>query len=139
MYGHEDCYVGRALERLTVTTMMLCRDSAPVVELVEKARSGGPFVCTVEGMTETQRTPEGMSSKPRIKPADAEDGRPVSISARLGRLQFHYSGKFRVLQIADIQDGPKVSKDTITLIEASLDFLRQPDRRLRSGVRRFIP
>ena len=55
-----------------------------------------------------------MSSKPRIKPADAEDGRPVSISARLGRLQFHYSGKFRVLQIADIQDGPKVSKDTIT-------------------------
>ena len=60
-------------------------------------------------MTETQRTPEGMSSKPRIKPADAEDGRPVSISARLGRLQFHYSGKFRVLQIADIQDGPKVS------------------------------
>ena len=69
-------------------------------------------------MTETQRTPEGMSSKPRIKPADAEDGRPVSISARLGRLQFHYSGKFRVLQIADIQDGPKVSKDTIALIEA---------------------
>ena len=26
-----------------------------------------------------------------------------------------------MLQIADIQDGPKVSKDTITLIEASLD------------------
>jgi len=83
-------------------------------------------------MTETQRTPEGMSSKPRIKPADAEDGRPVSISARLGRLQFHYSGKFRVLQIADIQDGPKVSKDTITLIEASLDATR-PDLVIFSG------
>lgn len=73
-----------------------------------------------------------MSSKPRIKPADAEDGRPVSISARLGRLQFHYSGKFRVLQIADIQDGPKVSKDTITLIEASLDATR-PDLVIFSG------
>lgn len=83
-------------------------------------------------MTETQRTPEGMSSKPRIKPADAEDGRPVSISARLGRLQFHYSGKFRVLQIADIQDGPKVSKDTIALIEASLDATR-PDLVIFSG------
>ena len=83
-------------------------------------------------MTETQRTPEGMSSKPRIKPADAEDGRPVSISARLGRLQFHYSGKFRVLQIADIQDGPKVSKDTIALIEASLDAAR-PDLVIFSG------
>ena len=134
MYGHEDCYVGRALERLTVTTMMLCRDSAPVVELVRKGplRRAFSFVCTVEGMTETQRTPEGMSSKPRIKPADAEDGRPVSISARLGRLQFHYSGKFRVLQIADIQDGPKVSKDTITLIEASLDATR-PDLVIFSG------
>ena len=73
-----------------------------------------------------------MSSKPRIKPADAEDGRPVSISARLGRLQFHYSGKFRVLQIADIQDGPKVSKDTIALIEASLDATR-PDLVIFSG------
>ena len=85
-------------------------------------------------MTETQRKPEGMSSKPRIKPANAEDGRPVSISARLGRLQFHYSGKFRVLQIADIQDGPKVSKDTITLIEASLDATR-PDLVIFSGNR----
>lgn len=42
VYGHEDCYVERALERLTVTTMMLCRDSALGV-LVEKARFGGPF------------------------------------------------------------------------------------------------
>ena len=45
-----------------------------------------------------------------------DDERPVSISARLGRLQFHRSGKFRVLQLADIQDGPKVSKDTISRI-----------------------
>ena len=56
----------------------------------------------------------------------SDDERPVSISARLGRLQFHRSGKFRVLQLADIQDGPKVSKDTIRLIEASLDAAR-PD------------
>ncbi|MBT1170543.1 metallophosphoesterase [Bifidobacterium sp. SO4] len=82
-------------------------------------------------MTETQRAPEGMT-KPRIKPADAEDDRPVSISARLGRLQFHHSGKFRVLQIADIQDGPKIAKDTMALIEASLDATR-PDLVIFSG------
>lgn len=71
-------------------------------------------------------------SKPRIKPADAEDDRPVSISARLGRLQFHNSGKFRVLQVADIQDGPKIAKDTMSLIEASLDASR-PDLVIFSG------
>ncbi|TPF93503.1 metallophosphoesterase [Bifidobacterium sp. UTBIF-78] len=83
-------------------------------------------------MTETQRAPEGLMSKPRIKPADAEDDRPVSISARLGRLQFHNSGKFRVLQVADIQDGPKIAKDTMSLIEASLDASR-PDLVIFSG------
>lgn len=77
-------------------------------------------------MTESQRTTDGISSRPRIKPASADDDRPVSVSARLGRLQFHQSGKFRVLHIADIQDGPKVSKDTIRLMEASLDATR-PD------------
>lgn len=55
-----------------------------------------------------------------------EDVRPLSVSARLGRLQFHTSGKFRVLQFADIQDGPKVSKDTVRLIAAALDASR-PD------------
>lgn len=58
--------------------------------------------------------------------------RPVSVSARLGRLQFHRSGKFRVLQFADIQDGPKIAKDTIRLIEASLDASR-PDVVIFSG------
>lgn len=90
------------------------------------------FMGTVEAMTETQRAPEGLMSKPRIKPADAEDDRPVSISARLGRLQFHNSGKFRVLQVADIQDGPKIAKDTMSLIEASLDASR-PDLVIFSG------
>ncbi|PST47946.1 serine/threonine protein phosphatase [Bifidobacterium callitrichos] len=77
-------------------------------------------------MTETQRASEGMSSKPRIRPAEAGETRPLSISARLGRLQFHTSGKFRVLQVADIQAGAKVAKDTIRLIGASLDAVR-PD------------
>ncbi|WP_043164709.1 metallophosphoesterase [Bifidobacterium callitrichos] len=77
-------------------------------------------------MTETQRAPEGLSSKPRIRPAEAGETRPLSISARLGRLQFHTSGKFRVLQVADIQAGAKVAKDTIRLIGASLDAVR-PD------------
>ena len=36
---------------------------------------------------------------------------PLSISARLGRLQFHLSGKFRVLQCADVQDGLRISQD----------------------------
>ncbi|BDR53576.1 hypothetical protein KIM372_14830 [Bombiscardovia nodaiensis] len=55
-----------------------------------------------------------------------EDGRPLSISARLGRLQFHHSGKFRVLQLADVQEGPKVSPDTVRLIAAACDAAR-PD------------
>lgn len=50
----------------------------------------------------------------------------VSVSARLGRLQFHHSGKFRVLQLSDVQDGPKVSADTISLIAAACDASR-PD------------
>ncbi|BDR54144.1 hypothetical protein KIMH_02550 [Bombiscardovia apis] len=55
-----------------------------------------------------------------------EDDRPLSVSARLGRLQFHHSGKFRVLQLADVQEGPKVSPDTIRLIAAACDAAR-PD------------
>ena len=51
---------------------------------------------------------------------------PLSISARLGRLQFHLSGKFRVLQCADVQDVPKVSSDTIRLIESACSAVR-PD------------
>ncbi|WP_137652591.1 metallophosphoesterase [Bifidobacterium moukalabense] len=77
-------------------------------------------------MTELQHAAKAASTRPRIQPAEEGDGRPLSISARLGRLQFHQSGKFRVLQFADIQDGPKVSADTIKLIEASLDATR-PD------------
>lgn len=77
-------------------------------------------------MSEQSRGDKNRSSRPRIHPAEASDDRPVSVSARLGRLQFHESGKFRVLQFADIQDGPKVSSDTIRLIEASLDATR-PD------------
>ncbi|PJM75495.1 metallophosphoesterase family protein [Bifidobacterium simiarum] len=50
----------------------------------------------------------------------------MSVSVRLGRLQFHHSGKFRVLQLSDIQDGPKVSPDTVRLIEAACDAAR-PD------------
>lgn len=84
------------------------------------------IIATVGDMTETQRAPEGLSSKPRIRPAEAGETRPLSISARLGRLQFHTSGKFRVLQVADIQAGAKVAKDTIRLIGASLDAVR-PD------------
>lgn len=57
---------------------------------------------------------------------------PLSVSARLGRLQFHRSGKFRVLQFSDIQDGPKVSPDTIHLIAATCDAAR-PDLVIFTG------
>ena len=75
-------------------------------------------------MTELQHA--AKATRPRIQPAEEHDHRPISVSARLGRLQFHQSGKFRVLQLTDIQDGPKVSQDTVRLIEASLDATR-PD------------
>ena len=35
-------------------------------------------------------------------------------------LRFNSDGSFRVLQLADIQDGPNVRKDTIRLIEAAI-------------------
>lgn len=35
-------------------------------------------------------------------------------------LRFNSDGTFRVLQMADIQDGPNVRKDTIRLIEAAI-------------------
>lgn len=57
---------------------------------------------------------------------DVADDGPLSVSARLGRLQFHNSGKFRLLQFSDVQDGPKVSSDTVRLIEAACDAAR-PD------------
>ena len=36
-------------------------------------------------------------------------------------LKFRPNGKFRIMQIADIQDTQITSKDTIELIEAALD------------------
>lgn len=57
---------------------------------------------------------------------------PMSVSARLGKLQFHLSGKFRVLQFADVQDAPKISKDTIKLIESACDAVK-PDIVIFSG------
>jgi hypothetical protein len=71
-------------------------------------------------------------SRPRIQPVHSRDARPVSVSARLGRLQFHDSGKFRVLVMADIQDAAEINKDTIRLIEASLDATR-PDLVIFTG------
>lgn len=64
--------------------------------------------------------------------ASQQRDRSLSISARLGRLQFHNSGKFRVLQLSDIQDGPKVSADTIKLIAAACDAAR-PDLVVLTG------
>lgn len=94
------------------------------------------------GMTENQSTSQPLSSRQQSSPEEVQvrtnrwvSGKmanSTSISARLGRLQFHNSGKFRVLQLADIQDGPKVAADTIKLIEASLDAAR-PDVVIFSG------
>lgn len=81
--------------------------------------------CTSVVHMSTPRTHDA-ASRPRIQPAEAGDTRSLSISARLGRLQFHNSGKFRVLQLADIQDGPRIAADTIRLIEAAADTVR-PD------------
>lgn len=36
-------------------------------------------------------------------------------------LRFHDDGTFRVLQMADIQDGPEVNRDTIRMIEAAIN------------------
>lgn len=83
-------------------------------------------------MTDHSRVNKNSLSRPRIQPAQSWDTRPVSVSARLGRLQFHDSGKFRVLVAADIQDGPKINGDTIRLLAASLDAVR-PDLVIFTG------
>lgn len=56
----------------------------------------------------------------------------TSVSMRLGRLQFHRSGKFRVLQVADIQEGVKVSADMIHLLQKACDEAR-PDLVIFTG------
>ncbi|WP_300766335.1 metallophosphoesterase [uncultured Bifidobacterium sp.] len=80
-------------------------------------------------MSELQRAVRTLSSRARdrvVSPEDPADSRPVSISARLGCLQFHESGKFRVLQIADVQAGGTVSRDTVRLLSAAIGVAR-PD------------
>lgn len=81
----------------------------------------GPTCTSVDDMSDKQRP----DSRPNHGTCNATR-RPTSVSARLERLQFHESGKFRVLQLSDIQDGPKVSSDTIRLITAAIDAAR-PD------------
>lgn len=74
-----------------------------------------------------------MSEREQSNAVDrGEQPRPLSVSARLGRLQFHRSGKFRVLQLADVQDGPRISSDTIRLITAAVKTAR-PDLVIFSG------
>lgn len=60
------------------------------------------------------------------------DAPSLSVSARLGQLQFHASGKFRILQLSDIQDSPKVSADTVRLIARACDEAR-PDLVIFTG------
>ena len=43
------------------------------------------------------------------------------ITVGIMSLRFHSDGTFRVLQMADIQDGPNVREDTIRLIQAAID------------------
>ncbi|TCD54388.1 serine/threonine protein phosphatase [Alloscardovia theropitheci] len=75
---------------------------------------------------ESKRNENLKSSNTPLAEENTHERASVSVSARLGRLQFHASGKFRVLQISDIQEAPKVSKDTVRLIEAACDASR-PD------------
>lgn len=63
---------------------------------------------------------------PKISTHGQPYAKATSISARLGQLQFHRSGKFRVVQVADLQEGPRVCADTIHLLGAMCDIAR-PD------------
>lgn len=84
-------------------------------------------------MSELTKDIRTMTSDLRLPPSSGSDGsRPLSVSSRLGRLQFHLSGKFRVLQLADVQTGPKVSLDTIRLIRAAVESAR-PDVAVFTG------
>lgn len=49
-----------------------------------------------------------------------------------GRLRFRKDGTFRVLQLADVQDGPVVSQDALDLIEAAVAYA-DPDLVVLTG------
>lgn len=72
-----------------------------------------------------QATPALQKQANQPKQANATPV-PLSVSRRLGLLQFHLSGKFRVLHVADLQEGPTVSADTIRILAAACDQAR-PD------------
>lgn len=96
-------------------------------------RRGFLFSAEIVHCTDACITVGTMSEREQSNAVDrGEQPRPLSVSARLGRLQFHRSGKFRVLQLADVQDGPRVSKDTIRLITAAVETSR-PDLVVFSG------
>ncbi|KAB5604126.1 metallophosphoesterase [Bifidobacterium jacchi] len=103
------------------------RDTSTAAASVAAGESAS---ATASAASATSHTAARATSHTAARTTDHDTTRhsvkPLSISSRLGRLRFHRSGKFRVLQLADIQDGPNVAKDTIRLIEAALDASR-PD------------
>ena len=64
--------------------------------------------------------------------AEMSEAKPVSVSRRLGRCSSTNRGNSVWLQLADVQDGPKISKDTIALITAAIRDAR-PDLVVFSG------
>lgn len=99
----------------------------PAQEVREKLQSAKQDIerGVEKGISEVQVRTQNPTPAP-------ENGSSLSVSARLGQLQFHASGKFRVLQLSDIQDSPKVSKDTVRLIARSCDEAR-PDLVIFTG------
>lgn len=64
----KDCYVERALERLTVTTMMLCCNSTNVV--LVKTRFGGSFA--VSALWKSQSRNRGQGFSENLKPVQIQ-------------------------------------------------------------------
>ena len=72
-------------------------------------------------MTQTTSSPLEQDSAPRTQPHATDTP-----------LRFRADGTFRVLQMADVQDGPDVSADAIDLIEAAVSAAR-PDLVVLTG------
>ena len=94
-------------------------------------------------MTELQNAAKAAATRPRIQPAEEGDDRPLSVSARLGRLQFHQSGKFRGAAAyrhprrAESQQRHRQTHRSVAECHtAGHCYLhRQSDRRIRSRIR----
>lgn len=121
--------IGRRIPRRSLV-VLIANIKVHVLGLLGMANSEDLFASTSgDGANTHEQAPSLNAQEVQLNALSATKSatnRSLSISARLGQLQFHHSGKFRILQLTDIQASPRISPDTTALIEAAID-VAHPD------------